>query len=210
MNNQNKIKWDWDLITEWRDSEGLSYRELINKCIAEWGKAPSKSSFSYQFGKTTKKKAQARQKSYREGFRGRISHKLNEFKKKKKKPYVWEGNKNNNNPRESIRVKLKSYKDKKMSKELSSQVNTNYTIDDVIAFLEEKYGLDVEAKTVVSALTGDTIDLTEEFHLDHWDNKAGNELENLCILTREENMMKSSFSMEQLLDLCRKTLEKHS
>ncbi len=122
MNNQNKIKWDWDLITEWRDSEGLSYRELINKCIAEWGKAPSKSSFSYQFGKTTKKKAQARQKSYREGFRGRISHKLNEFKKKKKKSYVWEGNKNSNNPRESIRVKLKSYKDKKMSKELTSPV----------------------------------------------------------------------------------------
>jgi hypothetical protein len=210
VNNQNKIKWDWDLITEWRESEGLSYDKLIAKCISEWGKAPAKSSFSYQFGKTTKKKALARQKSYREGFRGRLSHKLNEFKKKKKKAYIWEGNKNSNNPRESIRVKLKSYKDKKMSKELSSQVNTNYTIDDVIAFLEQNHGLDVEAKTVVSALTGDTIDLTKEFHLDHWDNNAGNELENLCILTREENMMKSSFSMEQILDLCRKTLEKHS
>ena len=209
INNKN-YKYDWEQITEWRTSLGLSYDNLIKKCREEWGKAPAKSQFSYHYGKTTKKKAQARQKSYSEGLRGRLSLKLREFKVKKNKKYVWEGNKNSNNPKESIRIKLKKYKGKKMTKESASNIDISYDIEDVITFLIARHGLDVENKTAVSALTGEIVDLTKEYQLDHWDNSAGNALENMCILTREENQMKGDLSMEQLLDLCRKTLEKHS
>ena len=210
MINNKKYKYDWEQISEWRDSEGLSYDKLREKCRKEWGIVPSKSQFSYHFSPNTPKKAQARQKSYREGLRGRLSHKLRDFKAKKNKKYVWEGNKDSNNPRESIRVKLKNYKGKKMTKEIASNIDTSYGIEDVITFLIARHGLDVENKTAVSALTGEIVDLTKEYCLDHWDNSAGNALENMCILTREENQMKGDLPMEQLLDLCRKTLEKHS
>tara|TARA_A200000159_G_scaffold74103_1_gene68858 strand:- start:932 stop:1558 length:627 start_codon:yes stop_codon:yes gene_type:complete len=205
-----KQDYDWDQISEWRTSLKLSYRNLRKKCLEEWGRTPSLSSISYHYGKTTKKKAQARQKRYTEGLRGRLSLKLRDFKAKKIKNYVWEGNKNSNNPKESIRVKVKKYKGKKMTKEIASNIDTSYGIQDVITFLTAKHGLDVENKTAVSALTGEIVDLTKEYHLDHWDNSAGNALENMCILTREENEMKGDLSMGQLLDLCRKILGRHS
>ena len=199
--------YDWEQIAEWRNSLNLSYKEIIEKCMKEWGKAPAKSTISHHFSPTTAKKSAARQRSYREGVRGRLSHKVTEFKVKKAKDYVWPGNKNSEKPRENIRVKLKGYKQKKEEAVAEDQTHT-YTIEDVIQYLTKEHGLDLEAKTAVSALTGDTIDLTKEFHLDHWDNKAGNTLENMCILSRKENMFKGDLTMSELLELCRKTIEK--
>ena len=204
-----KQDYDWDQISEWRTSLKLSYRNLRKKCLEEWGRTPSLSSISYHFGETTKTKQLERQKKYQKTLRGKINKKIADFKVKEVSNYIWPGNKHSENPRENIRLKVKGYKDKKMSEEIASKVDTSYGIEDVISFLTEKHGLDIENKTAVSALTGELVDLTKEFHLDHWDNNAGNALENMCILTRKENMMKGELSMEDLLHLCEKTLEKH-
>ena len=53
------------------------------------------------------------------------------------------------------------------------------------------------------------MNLREEFHLDHWDPDGGNGLENLAILSRQENMLKSDFSIPELVDLVKDVIKIH-
>ena len=55
----------------------------------------------------------------------------------------------------------------------------------------------------------DTINLKEEYHLDHWDNAGDNNFTNMVLLTRKENMLKGDLSMEELLEFCKKIIAKH-
>ena len=79
-----------------------------------------------------------------------------------------------------------------------------------LKYLEENQGLNLKTKTAISPLTGETIDLTKQFHLDHWDNTSGNELENLALLSREENMLKGAFSLPDLVSICKKVVKLHA
>ena len=212
----NKVKlaeYDWDAIDQWRYADNLSYSKLRGKCLEVYGKSPAKSTFSHHYSDTTAAKTLLRQKKYREGIRGRISHKMGGFRNKVNSSYLSRGGwavRNSNNYadiRQSIRHKLKGFKQKMETR--NGVEYPDYSINDVIPYLEETIKLDVVNQTAVSALTGDTINLKEEFHLDHWDNAGDNNFTNMVLLTRKENLLKGDLSMEELLEFCKKIIAKH-
>ncbi len=186
----NKVKLqghDWDMIDQWRYVDKLSYSKLRAKCLEVYGKSPAKSSFCYHYGEQQAAKTQLRQKKYREGIRGRISHKMGGFRTKVSSPYIPEGN-NYADIRQTIRHKLKGFKQKMKTRNVVEY--PDYGINDVIPYLEEAIKLDVVNQTAVSALTGDTINLKEEFHLDHWDNTGDNNFTNMVIFNSKREHAK--------------------
>ena len=206
VNKVKLVKYDWDTIDQWRYVDELSFSKLRAKCLEVYGKSPAKSTFSHHYSETTAAKTLLRQKKYREGIRGRISHKMGGFKAKVKSSHIPEGN-NYADIRQSIRHKLKGFKQKMETR--NGVEYPDYSINDVIPYLEETIKLDIVNQTAVSALTGDTINLKEEYHLDHWDNAGDNNFTNMVLLTRKENMLKGDLSMEELLEFCKKIIAKH-
>jgi len=206
VNKRKLVNYDWNMIDLWRHEEGLSYSKLRERCLDVFGKTPAKSTFSHHYSDTTAAKTLLRQKKYREGIRGRISQKMGGFRTKVNSLYIPEGN-NYADIRQSIRHKLKGFKQKMETR--NGVEYPDYSINDVIPYLEETIKLDVVNETAVSALTGDTINLKEEFHLDHWDNAGDNNFTNMVLLTRKENMLKGDLSMEELLEFCKKIIAKH-
>ena len=205
-NKRKLVNYDWNMIDQWRYVDKLSYSELREKCLEVYGKSPAKSTFSHHYSDTTAAKTLLRQKKYREGVRGRISHKMSAFRTKVTSLYIPEGN-NYVDIRQTIRHKLKGFKRKMETR--NGVEYPDYGINEVIPYLEEAIKLDVVNETAVSALTGDTINLKEEFHLDHWDNTGDNNFTNMVILTRKENLLKGDLSMEELLDFSRKIVALH-
>ena len=205
VNKVKLTKYDWDTIDQWKYVDNLSYSKLREKCLEVYGKSPSKSTFSHHYSDTTAAKTLLRQKKYREGIRGRISHKMGGFRTKVRSPYTVSNN--YADIRQSIRHKLKGFKQKMETR--NGVEYPDYDINDVIPYLKEAIKLDVVNQTAVSALTGDTINLKEEFHLDHWDNAGDNNFTNMVLLTRKENLLKGDLSMEELLEFCKKIIAKH-
>ena len=198
--------YDWAMIDEWRKKEGLSYKEIIDRHHELYGCAPAKSTISHHYSATTASVSYDRQKKLRATVRGKISKKLDGFRfKNKSKPYQ------HSNKQDSvykiIRIKLKGYRRKNMTTTRHS--TDKVLIEDAIEHLEKTQQLDCRNWTCVSPLTGDIINLKEEFHLDHWDNDGGNTLDNLAILSRSENMLKGDFSIAELVEMCKKVITIH-
>ena len=206
VNKVKRVNYDWDTIDQWRYEEKLSYSKLREKCLEVYGRTPAKATFSHHYSDTTAAKTLLRQQKYREGIRGRISHKMGRFKVKHVSTWVPEGN-NYANLHICLTQKLKGFKSKM---EIRNGIEyPDFNIHDVIPYLEKTIKLDLVNETAISALTGDTINLKEEFHLDHWDNTGGNNFTNMVILTREENMLKGALSIEEVVDFSRKIVALH-
>ena len=164
-------------------------------------KGPSRSSLCERFNG---KSYSENKKKYAKTPRGILGHKMSDFKSKKTSSHVWKQSKLVNEPRQLIRQKLKEFKRKH-----NMTIKESYGIDDAILHLTTNHGLNLTARTAISPLTGDIVDLTKEYTLDHWDNAGGNNLENMCILSKDENHMKTYLSLEELVRLSKKIVVLH-
>jgi len=198
--------YNWTMIDEWRKKEGLSYKEIIDRHHELYGCAPAKATISYHYSATTASVSYDRQKRLRATLRGKISRKLDGFRFKHK-PKAYQHSNKQDNLYKIIQIKLKAYRRKNMTTTRHS--TDKVLIQDAIEHLEKTQQLDCRNWTCVSPLTGDILDLKKEFHLDHWDNDGGNTLDNLAILSREENGLKGALSIPALVDMCKKIVAIH-
>lgn len=174
-------------------NEGKTYNEIktILGC--------SKSTVSYYCGDDQKEKTKKRVSKRRENL---IIKKLDTFKyvDKDKSYYSIPEIKNGKNLNESLRKFQK--RDNNSDGYINKEINKSFTWNDVI----KKFGENTKCY-----LSGEKINLYENnYNFDHIipSSKGGtNELENLGILHKEVNMMKSNLLIEELFLWCSKILE---
>ena len=171
--------------------EGKTYNEIqsILNC--------SKSTISYYCNDEQKEKTRNRTKKLRE--KNKLLQKTDNFKSKNNNSKTLNTIKNTDkNINEKIRRFNKIEKNKKVNK---NNIQT-FTWKDVI----EKFG-----ENTFCYLSGIEINLyKDEYHLDHIipRSKGGNNsLDNLGILYKDVNIMKSDLTIDELLDWCKKILE---
>ena len=194
----------WPEIDSWRYEEGLTYDQIQDRCKERFGRAPSKGTLSPHFSQESFENNKKRTQQFRTSLRGIISHRINAFQDKKLER------------RESDKTELTSLR-KIIAKKLTrfkkkggdNVKRGKFTIQEAMDFLVSEQELDEEKWTAISPLTGRTLNLREEFHLDHWDPTAGNGLENLALLSRQENLLKSDFTINELVDLVKDVLIIH-
>ena len=196
MSKPNTWKDRWPEMEKWYYEEKLSYNKIRERAFEKWGEAPSKGTMSPHFNKATKEKAAYRQEKYRSTLKGRLVARIHKYKIKQ--PTTYKYAKSNSTVRERIRINLKEYRKKGTANKMEESVG----IDEVIKYLTKVQKLDLKSNTAISPLTGRVLDLDKEFHLDHWNPEGGNTLENIRILSREENMMKSNLHADELKFLC--------
>ena len=160
--------------------EGKTYNEIkkLLNC--------SKSTISYYCGDDQKEKTKNRTKKRRENI---LLTKIERFKYRK-----------NRGLKEGVRKFNK--RDNKTKGKINKEIKETFNVDDVI----NKFGIDT-----ICYLSGEKINLYEDdYNLDHIipSSRCGkNSLDNLGILHKIVNMMKSDLTPEELIDWCIKILK---
>lgn len=175
-----------DKILELREL-GYSYGQIEKELGC------SKSTISYHCGEGQKEKSRTRQRKSR--LLNPIASKIESFKNQKQTQgiqYVVDPTTVANR----IKYKVDNFLRREGTK--LGKIQRNFTVKDLL----EKFGEDPECY-----LTGKLIDLNkpETYSLDHIipASKGGeNTLENLGLLTREANRMKSDLEVEEMLQVC--------
>tara|TARA_B100000085_G_scaffold6543_1_gene5998 strand:- start:153 stop:770 length:618 start_codon:yes stop_codon:yes gene_type:complete len=194
----------WPEIDRWRYEEGLTYKQIQDRCDELFGRHPSKGTLSPHFSQQSFENNKRRAQEFRATLRGKISRAISAFQDKKLERR--EADKTElTSLRQIIAKKLKKFK----KKGGDNVERGKFSIQEAMDFLVREQELDEEKWTAISPLTGKTLNLKEEFHLDHWDPDAGNGLENLAILSRQENMLKSDFTIPELVDLIKDVIKIH-
>lgn len=204
----------WDTIDYMRNNMGASYDEIITitREVFE-GKAVAKSTLSNRYGVGVSEKAYARNAKNRaaDPIRAKIIRNLSAFSSKTTKTEKKESAIIDNAETETRGI------DQAISRSISRRLKRFTTkgneeaplikYTDFIEHVTTHQNYNHEERTLTDYLTGETLCLkTDEFNLDHIDNKGENTLANLGVTSKVLNRMKSDQSMEELLDNCIKLL----
>ena len=206
----------WEEITRWIDEAGgfthegggISYDQIREKCmsLSSDESAPSKGSISPHYKEEVRKKMLRRPKEYRAGWRGKWARNLDRFRnaetyiKKEHKPskygwyYTWD------------RYTIYDFNQRIKGNKLM-------TFEETIKYLEKAQNLKVKEGIITDYWTEELINLDTDPHcFDHLLPRARGgkgELDNLVITSRQNNLMHSDMTKEELIERCKAVLRVH-
>ena len=203
----------WAEVDKWKYEEGLSYKEIQDRCIELCGSAPSKGSLSPHFNEVTRQKIIERQRVYRaENVNVIVGKKLDQFwrhrppaeelpiaKGARAKDRGLEGALYHSIQGRITRFCRKGEKMKSLYRDCSFTVEQLLDSWKVTQNYEEATGL------LTCSLCGDSLSLFDTlWHMDHIDPRGENVLENCAATHRVCNQMKSDLSQGEFQELVAK------